>query len=69
MMKSLSGRIGSEEAFMAASSSAAPSEKYRLLMMRQASACLWGGKGMRVMLFGEVASLEVRVLSARRMGG
>jgi hypothetical protein len=27
IMKSLKGRIGSEEAFMAASSSAAPSEK------------------------------------------
>lgn len=53
---------------MAASSSAAPSEKYRLLMMRQASACLCGAKGTRVM-FGLLASLEVRVSRARRMGG
>ena len=38
-------------------------------MMRQASACLWGGKGMRIMVVGEVESLEVRVLRARRIGG
>lgn len=68
MMKSLSGRIGSEEAVMADSSSAAPSEKYRLLIMRQAVAWAWGGKGVRVME-GWEESFEVRVARARRMGG
>jgi hypothetical protein len=37
--------------------------------MRQASAWLCGGKGIRVMVFGEEERAEVRVRRARRMGG
>jgi hypothetical protein len=49
-MKSLKGRIGSPEAWIAAFSSAPPSQKYRLLMICQAREWAWAGKGTVVML-------------------
>jgi hypothetical protein len=67
-MKSLRGRIGSDEALMAAFSSAPPSQKYKLLIIRQARKWSWAGKGIVVML-GWDWSLETRVERARRMGG
>jgi len=67
-MKSLRGRIGSPEVWIAAFSSAPPSQKYRLLIICQLREWAWAGKGM-VAMFGCDWSLETRVEMARRMGG